>query len=498
MVLYLFAFLMGCIYIFLTAYSTSPLYDFTLSGDSSFFVLTGKWILDGKLPYRDFFDIKGPILFYVEALGQFVCPGRGGAFVLECICMGVTSILILCICRHFGVSIRWALLTLFIYYIFYLPMMFGGNMVEELFQPFLFLALFGAVTFHSGKACGYTLSAQLGFLLFFSLFTKVTLFAPVAGIVLSCAMRLISEKEYRRLAVCVLIFLISFSVPSILLCYFLWNEGILSSMCHWVFGIGFARGVSRVGSGTNIFRILFVEKQLVLCIGCIVSFIMLKKNRLITENLAFCISLFVIPVMHLGGGYEYYFQSLLTIVVLLIISCSIYVEGGVCCVSLSTDVRSIRANKGFICALLTLFLFCMLNIGDVGLTLYNCYSPMAREKACAEKENCIRIAEYIGRDDKAIIPITNVMFFYDATGFEPETPFPVFQHYFFTKDVEATAFFKAALENGSYRYVIGEKIEERSIPGIYEACPSPIYEEVIKNFRPVITGGRCELWEKMD
>jgi cellulose synthase/poly-beta-1,6-N-acetylglucosamine synthase-like glycosyltransferase len=52
--------------------------------DSNFFQLTGKLILEGKVPYRDFFDHKGPFVFYIEALGYLISP-KYGMYVLALI-----------------------------------------------------------------------------------------------------------------------------------------------------------------------------------------------------------------------------------------------------------------------------------------------------------------------------------------------------------------------------------------------------------------------------
>ncbi|MBR0469737.1 MAG: hypothetical protein IJJ55_00820, partial [Clostridia bacterium] len=54
-------------FLLLLSASTSPLYADYCDGDSSIFMLIGKAIASGKNVYRDFFDHKGPILFYLNA-----------------------------------------------------------------------------------------------------------------------------------------------------------------------------------------------------------------------------------------------------------------------------------------------------------------------------------------------------------------------------------------------------------------------------------------------
>ena len=72
------------------ALSTTPLLQYNVGQDAAFFRLVGKGMTQGMLPYRDFFDMKGPYLFLMEYLGQLLFPGRMGAFLLECVCLFVT------------------------------------------------------------------------------------------------------------------------------------------------------------------------------------------------------------------------------------------------------------------------------------------------------------------------------------------------------------------------------------------------------------------------
>lgn len=49
--------------------ATSPLYPHNFSYDSAFYRLFGSEILKGRTPYKDIWDHKGPVLFFIQALG---------------------------------------------------------------------------------------------------------------------------------------------------------------------------------------------------------------------------------------------------------------------------------------------------------------------------------------------------------------------------------------------------------------------------------------------
>ena len=60
--------IVGCVFVLLFSYSTSPIYrDFYIE-DSAIFLTFGKFWSQGLVPYRDMFDHKGPIIYLVNML----------------------------------------------------------------------------------------------------------------------------------------------------------------------------------------------------------------------------------------------------------------------------------------------------------------------------------------------------------------------------------------------------------------------------------------------
>ncbi len=95
--------LAASVFAFLTMYSyyTTPFSQCDNGYDSAFFLLVGQGMTKGLLPYRDFFDMKGPYLFFIEYLGQLVSYGRLGIFLVQW-----ANLLIVCLiaCKLFGRS----------------------------------------------------------------------------------------------------------------------------------------------------------------------------------------------------------------------------------------------------------------------------------------------------------------------------------------------------------------------------------------------------------
>ena len=120
------------LFLSLFSYYTSPFTTCDDGYDSAFFVLVGKGMTKGYLPYRDFFDMKGPVFFWIEYLGQRLCYGRWGIFLLQWMNLLIALVLacrIFALFRLSGKGLQ-ALLLLPILSIASFTFQ-GGNLTEE-------------------------------------------------------------------------------------------------------------------------------------------------------------------------------------------------------------------------------------------------------------------------------------------------------------------------------------------------------------------------------
>lgn len=126
---------LAVIFVTIYSYSTSPFFVFE-GVDSCVFKSMGLAILKGKTPYVDFFDHKGPVLYFINALGQWLIPGRLGIWSLQILADTVVFAFLYRISRYFldgTKSVLILLVTLFIYGGVYQE----GNQCEE----WIFLAV---------------------------------------------------------------------------------------------------------------------------------------------------------------------------------------------------------------------------------------------------------------------------------------------------------------------------------------------------------------------
>jgi len=142
-VMLLLSFVLSSVFLWFFSFSTSPAYSFE-GGDSSVFKIMGQAILQGRIPYKDIFDHKGPILYFIEAFGQLLYSGRVGIFIIQIINLTTSVYLWLKTSRLFVsplISLICVAITLSFLFFTYT----GGNISEEFSLLFISLALFESV-----------------------------------------------------------------------------------------------------------------------------------------------------------------------------------------------------------------------------------------------------------------------------------------------------------------------------------------------------------------
>jgi len=81
-----FYFLVFLSFILLVVSRNSFLYEFNDAEDANTFYIVARYLLNGKVLYRDFFEQKGPIIYFLNVIGQLLFPKSfHGMYILEII-----------------------------------------------------------------------------------------------------------------------------------------------------------------------------------------------------------------------------------------------------------------------------------------------------------------------------------------------------------------------------------------------------------------------------
>ena len=192
---YMAVFLVSFLFLLVFSLWTSPFYKNWYGCDASFFTMAGRAILNGYVPYRDFFDLKGPYFFFIEALGQLIVKGRTGAFVMQVLALFATLIIMIKTCRLF-LSCKKTAVIVSLFLFFHAATLWGGNTLEEFMLPLNLLAIYLTVKDIKGNARIRPLTAMItGGCFGVILFAKVTVAAPIIGLVIAIIIYFIRSKR---------------------------------------------------------------------------------------------------------------------------------------------------------------------------------------------------------------------------------------------------------------------------------------------------------------
>ena len=293
-------------FLLIFSYMTSPLFPYAHGWDSAFFQHVGAGMTKGYLPYRDFFDMKGPWLFLIEWFGQLFIYGRTGVFLMQYINMGVVLFLCYRIHEQFfeGAGIWRKLIALIPFFLILAPTMEGGNNTEEWSLSFLFLSLYLALDYIIGDkkehrpTCAFIYGCCFGVLSLIRIINAVL----ICAIVLTITISLLMEKKWKNFAYNALAFIagvIAAFIPPLL--YFGYY-GEIKDMLYCTFVFGFIYGTEGEGFGFGT-GALYLFTLLFLIISFIISGV--KNRRMWILAVAYSAGMFVTLQMGNSTMHDY-------------------------------------------------------------------------------------------------------------------------------------------------------------------------------------------------
>ena len=322
---YIGLFIVSLTHLFLFSLWTSPFYRLWYGCDASFFTLVGRGILEGKIPYRDFFDLKGPYFFFVEALGQLMAHDRLGAFLIQIPFAFASLVLIYEICLLF-ITKKKAIFVMIVYLWGNITTLWGGNTLEEFALPLSLTCLYiilKAVTAgrKSLNDITYSTITILGIVLGIDILSKISVGAPVLGILAAILFTNLSTRSIKRFFINFIYMLLGVSIAFLPVIVFYGANGALSDLIDCVFVLGFSRS-------TDYYEAFNLTWELKLS-GCVFAFIfaVLARKRMKREIsiILMAMSAATWLLLHLGTPFYYYFTTIYpSLVLALIMFLSIY------------------------------------------------------------------------------------------------------------------------------------------------------------------------------
>lgn len=121
-------FLCSIVFILIFSTSTTPLYE-NYGVDSGVFQIIGKEWANGKLPYVDVWDQKGPFIFFVNMIGYSISSNAIGVFLIQIVALFLSLIATFKTCRLYTTN-GMSLLLCSLFLTWLLRTYCCGNMTE--------------------------------------------------------------------------------------------------------------------------------------------------------------------------------------------------------------------------------------------------------------------------------------------------------------------------------------------------------------------------------
>lgn len=281
-------FFASALFVILFSRCTSPLYSvFDILPDQSFFQVVGFNWLEGRIPYRDLFDLKGPMIFAINAAGYWLTGNRYGICIIQTVLMFFNFIYCYKLLRVEFSDLVSIAVTVIVFLCFADPVYDKGDNVEEFVLPFIFASCYYGYTwlrqYDSNKETSVKvfIPALFGIVLGISTMTRITNAVGVCILALYIGIILTYERKYKELLVCV----ISFFTAAIVICLpfiiYFWHKGALSDLIYSMF-IFASRYATQYNDKTPITLYnlsMFFSSALLLCVAVLFLFSKAKFRR---------------------------------------------------------------------------------------------------------------------------------------------------------------------------------------------------------------------------
>ncbi|SDH59196.1 Dolichyl-phosphate-mannose-protein mannosyltransferase [Pseudobutyrivibrio sp. 49] len=201
---FLACFVISSAFVILFSYSTSPLYRDFYGYDSACYITFGKMWYKGKIPYVEFFDHKGPWIFFVNMLGFVIGGGRKyGICLLQIIFMTASLTGVYKISTLFDKSKKYAILITVLTILLMKINYINGDTVEEFCMPFINWTVYGLMKYYKSaseeKNHYYSWAFLYGITIGICSLTRLTNIAQIIGLIFVVFISLIINKQYKNL-----------------------------------------------------------------------------------------------------------------------------------------------------------------------------------------------------------------------------------------------------------------------------------------------------------
>lgn len=264
--------------------NSSPLFKGMPEADSTVFQVMGKGVLKNQIMYKQLFDHKGPIVYFINAVALLISNNMG-LFIIEIIFLYVGAMFVCKISRKLTSNIQ-SVFICSIYYFLIFATLQGGNLTEE------YAITFSAIAFYYMFLifCEDNLKKEnwliIGVTFAIDIFIKPTYIAVWIAFGVTALIFFVKNKKYRELLNGIKYILLGVMIITIpILCYIILND------CLYEFIDAYLITNLKYSSSTiyqkiiAFIKLIYVTKYYIAIIVTIVINIVICLNKNITREI---------------------------------------------------------------------------------------------------------------------------------------------------------------------------------------------------------------------
>lgn len=389
-----------------TFFALFPMKNITLFNDSSIFLYIGKRMHCGYVPYKDLFDHKGIILYFIEYLGLTLVPNKFvGVWLIEVLCAFATCVYLLKTGRLFTNDRMVLYLSVFAVLIVCGNHLYeGGNLSEEYALPWIAMAVYVFYKYFVRQTYRRRELVLIGggFLIVLMLRANMTAvwitFLPIVFL------SLVYRRKWRDMAECVVCFSAGALAVGLPVLFYCIATGSLNDMItyYWRFNLNYVNDGTTIAQvllcGINFLKLLFPASAFFL-----IGMVLCRKNKVYWFNLLYGICSLGLAVMS-GRPYAHYGMILLPsfiMVFVCVLGCFYHWVDQ--CRNIGSNKRIFGRKYVYLC-----IVFC-----DVCFLTLNCLSFMLRRPP--EPDLAVSyLKDYTDREDDVLILGNHVNYYLEA------------------------------------------------------------------------------------
>ena len=306
--------IVAILFVTIFSYTTSPLYcNYGNTPDSPIFQIIGKYWAKGVIPYKDLWDLKGPYIFFVNAIGYKIVGTKIGVYSIQIISLFFTLLII-----YKSFTLHFAFKNAFFFTLLSLAGLSyiyeGGNLTEEFILFPLSLSFYYIIKWineYENKLNIYhppLHSLIYGIVLGLSLMSRLTNALSLCAAVAVITFVLVIHKEYKNLIINVFAFVVGFAITTFPFILYFYYQDALNDMWNatFLFALKYAGNAQLNLSeiGIHYFLLSYLNSLFLIFIALFLFF----NKKIITIRISLYFLSAVIPFLWFchGNGFGHY------------------------------------------------------------------------------------------------------------------------------------------------------------------------------------------------